>query len=154
MFRPGQIWNDTSGQPIQAHGGGFLYHDDRYYWFGQVMDKPTVSTSFLNRVDVTGIACYSSVDLYHWKHEGMALRAVEDDPDHDLHVSKVVERPKVIFNQRTGQFVMWLHIDHADYTYARVGVAVSDSIAGPYTYGGSFKPCGMDSRDMTIYHDV
>jgi Glycosyl hydrolases family 43 len=153
MFKPGKIWNDTSGRPIQAHAGGFLYDKGRYYWFGQVMDKPTVSTNFLNRVDVTGISCYSSVDLYHWKNEGLALPAIDDDPDHDLHPSKVVERPKVIFNERTGQYVMWMHIDHADYTFARVGVAVSNTVTGPYTYLGSLNPCGKESRDLTIFQD-
>ncbi len=152
MFRPGSTWNDTAGQPIQAHGGGFLYHNERYYWFGQVMDKPTLSTNFLNRVDVTGIGCYSSADLYHWKNEGLVLPAT-DDPDHDLHTTKVVERPKVIFNERTKRYVMWMHIDHADYSYGRVGVAVSDTVTGPFRYLGSFNPCGKDSRDLSVYQD-
>jgi hypothetical protein len=143
MFKPGSVWKDTAGKPIQAHGAGLLHHNGRYYWFGQYMDAPTIATSFLNRCDVVGISCYSSDDLYHWHDEGLVLHAVPGSPPHDLHPSNVVERPKVIFNEKTGMFVMWLHIDHSDYTFARVGVAVSDKATGPYTYFGSFNPCAQ-----------
>ena len=47
--------------------------------------------------------------------EGLVLTAVTNDPNHDLHPSKVVERPKVIYNRTTQQFVMWLHVDSANY---------------------------------------
>ena len=40
-----------------------------------------------------------------------------------IHPSKIIERPKVIYNEKTKQFVMWLHIDNEDYAYARAGVA-------------------------------
>ena len=32
-FIPGQVWNDTDGNPINAHGGGLLYHNGIYYWY-------------------------------------------------------------------------------------------------------------------------
>ena len=35
------------------------------------------------------------------------------DVSSDLHPSKVVERPKVIYNDATGKFVMWMHIDRS-----------------------------------------
>ena len=35
MFRPGEIWTDTAGVPINAHGGGVLLHEGIYYWFGE-----------------------------------------------------------------------------------------------------------------------
>lgn len=31
----GEIWNDTDGNPINAHGGGILYHEGTYYWYGE-----------------------------------------------------------------------------------------------------------------------
>src|SRR5882724_2706547 len=34
-FHPGQAWNDTDGKPINAHGGGVLFHDGVYYWYGE-----------------------------------------------------------------------------------------------------------------------
>lgn len=32
---PGEVWNDTDGNPINAHGGGILYHEGTYYWYGE-----------------------------------------------------------------------------------------------------------------------
>lgn len=157
MFRPGQVWNDTAGRPIQAHGGGVLYDNRTYYWFGENKDAPNVigaEGALLARVDVRGVSCYSSTDLMHWKDEGVVLLAVPDDPAHDLHPSRVAERPKVLYNARTRQYVLWLHVDSADYTYARTGRAVSDTPTGPYRYVGSIAPANADSRDMTVFQDA
>ena len=35
VFRPGEVWNDTAGKPINAHGGGILFHEGTYYWYGE-----------------------------------------------------------------------------------------------------------------------
>lgn len=43
----------------------------------------------------------------------------------DLAPSKVVERPRVLYNEATRAFVMWVHVDEADYELARMGVATS-----------------------------
>ena len=40
-FKPGEIWTDTSGAPINAHGGGILYHDKVYYWYGEIKTGKT-----------------------------------------------------------------------------------------------------------------
>jgi len=153
LFRPGAPWHDTEGRPIQAHGGGLLHDRGTYYWFGEDKDGPT-GDGPLRRVDVIGVACYSSTDLHRWTNRGLALPAVRDDPGHDLHPSKVAERPKVIYNARTRTYVMWLHVDRPDYAYARAGVAVSPTPAGPYRYLGSVRPCETDSRDLTLFQDA
>ena len=103
------------------------------------------------RTDVTGVGCYSSKDLLNWKFEGIVLSAVKDDPNHDLHPSKVLERPKVVYNKKTGKFVMWAHVESADYSKACAGVAVSDSPVGPFVYQGSFRPNNAMSRDQTVF---
>ena len=105
------------------------------------------------RTDVTGVGCYSSKDLLNWKFEGIVLPAVKDDPNHDLHPSKVLERPKVVYNKKTGKFVMWAHVESADYSKACAGVAVSDSPVGPFVYQGSFRPNNAMSRDQTVFVD-
>jgi beta-galactosidase len=152
MFRPGEVWNDTDGNPIQAHGGGVLFVDGTYYWYGENKSAPTQQAQYA-RTEVIGVSCYSSRDLVNWKYEGIVLGAVDDDSEHDLHTSKIVERPKVIFNEQTGKYVMWMHIDSADYSYARAGVAVSDSPTGTFRYMGSIRPCGFESRDITLFKD-
>lgn len=157
-FKPGDVWLDTAGHAINAHGGGMLFHRGTYYWYGE--DKqgrtwlPPSNKSWDGyRVDVTGIRCYSSQDLFHWKDEGLVLKAVPDDPDHDLHPSKVCERPKVVYNPRTAKFVMWVHVDSEDYQSARAGVATADRPTGPFLYHGSVRPEGQDSRDQTLFQD-
>jgi hypothetical protein len=47
-----------------------------------------------------------------------------------------MERPKVVYNAKTGKFVLWFHLELKDQGYkaARFGVAVSDHVTGPYTF--------------------
>lgn len=153
----GEFWLDTSGNPINAHGGGILYHDGKYYWYGEYKTGKTVLPDWATwecyRTDVTGISCYSSPNMVDWTFEGIVLPAVPADPSHDLHPSKVLERPKVIYNAKTGKFVMWAHVDSAEYGKAAAGVAVSDSPTGPFTYLGSFRPNDAMSRDQTLFVD-
>lgn len=89
----------------------------------------------------------------NWKYEGVALAPNTSDSAHDLHVTKVIERPKVVYNEKTKKFVMWMHIDSEDYAYARAGVAGSENPAGPFQYIRSVRPNGNMSRDMTVYKD-
>lgn len=150
---PGNQWKDTDGIPIQAHGGGMLYYQDTYYWYGENKDAETEIGKDLNRHNVVGVSCYSSKDLLNWDNRGIVLPAEQLDTEHDLHISKVVERPKVIYNKDTKKFVMFIHIDQKDYNYAKIGIAVGDSPTGVFNYIGSFKPNNADSRDMTIFQD-
>ena len=154
---PGEVWLDTSGNPINAHGGGILYHNGLYYWYGEYKKGETILPEWATwecyRTDVTGVSCYSSADMVNWKFEGVVLSAVKDDISHDLHPSKVLERPKVIYNNKTQKFVMWAHVESADYSKACAGVAISDSPTGPFTYLGSFRPNDAMSRDQTLFVD-
>ena len=157
IFEQGGKWKDTNGNFINAHGAGVLYHNGVYYMFGEIKKGKTWLVPNQNwedyRVDAGGISCYSSKDLVSWKYEGVALRTNSADSTSELHISKVVERPKVIYNKKTHQFVMWMHIDANDYSYSRAGVAVSNKPSGPYRYLGSVKPNGQMSRDMTLFKD-
>lgn len=146
-------WKDTEGKFIQAHGAGVMFHEGLYYMYGQNMDGPTKPGGCGARVDVIGVACYSSPDLVRWKNLGLVLKAQPETTSHDLHPSHILERPKVVFNQKTGKFVMWMHIDSWDYSAARAGVAVSDSPTGPFHYLASMRPNGLESRDMTLFKD-
>jgi len=157
-FAPGEVWLDTSGKPINAHGGGLLFHDGVYYWYGEFKEgrtwAPRANRSWGGtRVVAMGVSCYSSTNLYDWKFAGLALPAVTNDRTHDLHTTKVIERPKVIYNSTTKKFVMWMHIDSENYAAAKSGVAVSDSPTGPFTYLGSFRPnAGIWPENVTDAH--
>jgi len=148
-FHPGEIWPDDHGVHINAHGGGILYQDGTYYWFGE--DK---SEGNGGNVAKKGIHGYSSKDLYNWKDEGIAL-ATSPDPVSDITPGCIMERPKVLYNAATKKYVMWFHLElkGRGYKAARCGVATSDTVTGPYTYVNSFRPDGEMSRDMTLFQD-
>lgn len=134
-FRPGGIWPDDKGVHINAHGGGILFHEGTYYWFGE----HKIEGGAGNFAQV-GVGVYSSKDLYQWKNEGIALK-VSEDPASPITKGCIIERPKVLFNAKTGKFVMWFHHELAGKGYgaALSGVAVADTVTGPYTYLESFR---------------
>lgn len=134
-FRPGQLWLDNKGVHINAHGGGVLFHDDVYYWFGEHKIAGEAGN-----VAHVGVHVYSSRDLYNWRDEGIALQ-VSQDTNSDIARGCILERPKVIFNARTEKFVMWFHLEPkgADYSTALSGVAVADKVTGPYQFLRAFR---------------
>ncbi len=148
-FRPGQLWPDTDGTPINAHGGGFLYSKGTYFWYGEF--KTAGEGGYLANV---GISVYSSRDLYHWKNEGIALK-VSEDVNSPIVKGSIIERPKVLFNALTRNYVMWFHLElkGQGYNAALAGVATSRSPLGPFTFVRSFRPDGEMSRDMTLFAD-
>ena len=105
-FRPGEIWTDNNGAHINAHGGGILYDKGTYYWYGE----HKVEGDAGNYAQV-GVHCYSSKDLYNWKDEGIALKVVEGDHSHPIAKGCILERPKVVYNKKTGKYVMWFHLE-------------------------------------------
>lgn len=195
-FNPGVKWNDTEGNLIQAHGGqvqrlwvpndttGKL--EEKWWWVGE--DK---SLGYRG-----GICAYSSNDLYNWKFEGVVMRNVtsreqleEDEYFTNLYAgyskdqldnvyrcindsTSVIERPKMIYNEKTKQYVMWFHADGptetstANYAAAAAGVAISDSPSGPFKFVDRYRlntcPPGQEdmfpqskgmARDMNLFVD-
>lgn len=156
-FVPKEVWTDTDGNMINAHGGGVLYHKGTYYWYGEYKVGKTRLPKGVNweafRTEAGGVSCYSSRDLLNWKFEGVVLPSRPDEKGSDLHPSQVLERPKVIYNEKTKKFVMWLHVDSPNYAKASAGVAVCDSPTGQFEYLGSFRPNDSMSRDQTLFVD-
>ena len=136
-FRPGELWADTDGVHINAHGGGILFHEGTYYWFGEHKTEGRNG----NRAMV-GVSCYSSKDLTNWKREGVALEVAAEGSGSDIEKGSIIERPKVIYNAKTGKFVMWFHLElkSQGYNAARTAVATSDSPTGPFVFHKSLRP--------------
>ena len=126
------LWGITTPN---AHGGGFLKYGDTYYWYGEFKGGRT-------SVAHTGVSCYSSKDLKSWRFEGIAL-PVDANPESKIATGCIIERPKVIYNPTTRQFVMWFHLElkGKGYAAARAGVAVSTSPTGPFRYLYSTRIC-------------
>ncbi len=137
VIRPGELWPDSEGVHINAHGGGILFYEGVYYWFGEHKTAGRMG----NRAMV-GVGCYSSTDLVNWKNEGVVLTVDAEGSGSDIEKGSVIERPKVIFNEKTGKFVMWFHLElkSQGYDAARTALAVSDSPTGPYVFEKSLRP--------------
>jgi len=148
-IRPGEIWRDTSGYAINAHGGGVMFHAGRYWWYGE----HKVYGDAGNFAHV-GVHCYSSENLVEWKDEGIALKASEN-PVHLIGDGCIIERPKVLFCAATGKFVMYFHLENHERSLrlASAGIAVSDKPEGPFAFLRAERPLGDDCRDMTLFLD-
>ncbi|KAI1455160.1 carbohydrate-binding module family 35 protein [Annulohypoxylon moriforme] len=138
---PGGTWTTSNGEHLQAHGAGVIKVGDRYYLIGE--DK-TNGSAFQH------VNCYSSADLVQWTYEGALLSRTSSG---DLGPNRVVERPKVLYNESTKKYVLYMHIDSSSYGEAKVGVATGDEVCGQYTYVGSFQPLSHQSRDMGLFQD-
>jgi hypothetical protein len=159
----GEVWKDTNGVPIQAHGGQvqWLEKEGKWYWYGEDKTKGYRSN---------GISAYSSKDLYNWTFEGYVMRIISnrEQLDNDPYFSElykdyskkekdnvylcfndsnaVIERPKMIYNKKTGKYVLWFHADgptiespNSNYAAAAAGVAISDSPNGPFKFLGRYR---------------
>ena len=134
-------FTDTTGSVVHAHGGGVLKVGSFYYWFGENRNP---DNSF------RAVSVYRSTDLRTWEFRNNVLT----QSSHAELASANIERPKVVFNSTTGQYVMWMHKETAtDYAQARAAVATSSTVDGAYTYRGSFRPLGHMSRDITLFRD-
>ena len=196
VFLPGAQWYDTDGSLIQAHGGQIQRMPvpdesgevtEKYVWVGENKWSGHLGNS---------VAVYTSDDLLHWAYGGDALRAVPsrealdgdpyftelyagrsaeelDDVYAVLGADKVIERPKMLYNDSTGKYVIWFHsdgfTDKTDYNMYDVGmsgVAIGDSPFGPFRLIGRYRlnecPAGQidcyptskgEARDMNLFKD-
>ncbi|HMR49289.1 MAG TPA: family 43 glycosylhydrolase [Arachnia sp.] len=101
------------------------------------------------------------------------VKNTEDDGT-TLRTNAIFERPKVLYNDATDQWVMWWHSDGStspggsNYARSLAGVAVSDSPTGPFQLIGAYRlynettyktACNQNgavaggARDMTVFKD-
>ncbi len=137
FFEPGKLWYDTEGHPINAHAGSLQKFDDgNYYWYGQIM-----ITGKRGSDAWVGVSCYKSRDLYNWDYIGVVLQ-VEDHPSSLITRGCKIERPKVIYNKKYKQYIMYWHhdINGQGHKNALVGIAKSDKPEGPFKVVKIFRP--------------
>lgn len=121
----GGVWRDTDGNHINCHGGGILKAPDGiYYWYGE---------NRMYKAPQEGVACYSSTDLKNWTDRGIVM-PVSDEEGAIVERGSTIERPKVVYNPKTGKYVMWFHheLKGKGYAAAQAGVAVADNPLGPF----------------------
>lgn len=145
-FRPGQVWLDTEGKRIQAHGGSVMYIGGIYYWYGENKEK----TDGENGIWHWGVRCYASRDLYNWEDKGIIIPPEPDNPESSLHPSACMDRPHIIYNKKTGKYVCWLKIMKKNQEQTET-VLTADHILGPYTkVRENLHPLGMSAGDFDL----
>lgn len=143
-IRPGQVWLDTEGKRIQAHGGSIIAVNDTFYWYGENKEKTTGQ----DRIWHMGVRCYSSKDFYNWKDEGVIIPPEEEDETSPLHPTNMMDRPHIVYNERTKKYVAWLKIMGEPSCFA---VLWADNILGPYEMVNSrVNPAGLEVGDFDI----
>ena len=145
-IRPGEIWLDTDGKPIQAHGFQVMEKDGVYYWYGENKEK-TVRGS---HVWTWGIRCYKSKDLYNWEDCGLIIKPDTTDYLSPLHYTQSLDRPHIIYCEKTGKYVCWIKSMDEDGYFV---ILQADDILGPYQYVRSIKPEGYGVGDFDLYAD-
>lgn len=129
-------WLDTGGSPINAHAGGVLFSNGMYYWYGEYR-SPKPKKDNIHWDSNQKVTMYKSDDLKKWKFVKIVLDVSGNPKDYDL------ERPKIIYNKKNKQYVMWFHLEeHRKYKEGYAGVAVSNEITGPYKVIKILRPNG------------
>jgi len=145
-FYPGKVWLDTNGNRIHAHGGSVMYIDGTYYWYGENKEK----TDGKNGIWHWGVRCYASKDLYNWEDKGLIIPPEPENPDSSLHPSACMDRPHILYNEKTKKYVCWLKIMQRDGSQTET-VLTADNILGPYTkVREGLRPLGMSAGDFDL----
>jgi len=145
-IRPGQVWLDTNGKRIQAHGGSIITVGDTFYWYGENKEKTVSRTGIWHY----GVRMYKSKDLYNWEDLGLVLPPVLDDKESPLHPEQYMDRPHILYCKKTSKFVLWMKIMGKKDDMQFQTVATADAITGPYKIVKILKPLGMSCGDFDL----
>lgn len=145
-IKPGRVWLDTNGNPIQAHGFQLFEKDGLYYWYGENKEYTTLGRN----VWTYGIRCYRSRDFYNWEDCGLIIKPDTVNPLSPLHYSQTLDRPHIIYNEKTGKYVCWIKSMDTDGYFV---ILQADDLLGPYEYVRSLKPRGYGVGDFDMYVD-
>ena len=146
---------DTSGNKFNCHGLGIMYYNGVYYAYGESKTGETITGSGNAFIPTTGVNCYSSTNLINWKFENKVLKPDESNSESIIHTSKVIERPKVVYNKKNNNFVMFFHADTSRYDFAKIGIAICNTPTGDFELIGAYRPVDENStcRDLTVFVD-
>lgn len=147
---PGKTWLDTDGNRIHAHGGSIFHEDGIYTWYGENKERTIPGSGNWH----WGVRAYQSTDLVNWEDKGLIIQPVTDDPDHPLHPAKGMDRPHIIYNEKTGKYVCWIKVMHEDAGEQTSVVLTANSLLGPYeVVHKALRPLGVDAGDFDLVVD-
>ena len=150
-IRPGKIWLDTSGKPIQAHGFSVFWNEKEklWYWYGENKEK----TDGKGNIWHWGVRLYTGRDLMNWDDRGLIIPPQPKDLTSPLHPTYCMDRPHILYCQKTGLYVAWLKIMAGEVSQF-MSVLTSPHFEGPYTFVHRIiKPLDMDTGDFCLHAD-
>lgn len=145
-IKPGRVWLDTNGKPIQAHGFQVTEIEGTYYWYGENKEHTVIGSN----IWTYGIRCYKSKDFYNWEDCGLIIPPDTVNHLSPLHYSQTLDRPHIIYNKTTKKYVCWIKSMDTDGYFV---ILQADDIMGPYEYVRSLKPHGFGVGDFDMYVD-
>ena len=121
---------DQTEKDIDGYHG---MHPDTFMWYGEHDHFPGPG-----QVAGAVMAC-STQDFVTWTYKGAMihysnLTDMVNGPTGSLHV----EKPKVLYNNSTEKYVMWMIVDNGLRELGMAGVAVSDYPDGPFEFARSW----------------
>lgn len=193
----GQVQKIKWEEGYDFDGDGQIQADEKEFWYWIGEDKTN------DYRPCPGVRAYISQDLYNWVDCGDVLKTVPDwetfttdsyftslygdlpeaqkkavygdlwTDNNSNNSGCVLERPKMLYNDKNQEYVIWFHADGqtpdstgGNYAKAKAGVATSKSPFGPFKLQGSYllnydediTDRGFDSegghvRDMNLFKD-
>lgn len=137
--RNGILWLTDKGDTVQAHAPGFLRQGDVWYMVGE--DR--------GREYLPDVNLYRSTDLQNWQFVKKIIENGVTSPD--LGTERMIERAKLMYNEKTRRYVVWCHWEASDYSASEAACFSSDKIDGDYKLEWSGRPLGIKSRDCNIF---
>lgn len=107
---------DVRGEVIDCHDGCVRFFGGRFYWYGTRYGETDGFT------EANEYVVYSSVDLVNWEGHGALIRGA---------ARGVYYRPYVVWNARTGLYVLWYNW-YPKLWDGQFGCAVSEDPRGPF----------------------
>ena len=145
-IKPGQVWLDTNGKRIHAHGGSVIQIDGTYYFYGENKEY----TDGKNGIWTYGVRAYASRDFYNWEDKGLIIKPDLVNENSSLHPTSQMDRPHIIYNEKTKKYVCWMKIMHPDGSQTET-VMIADTFLGPYEMiCEGLKPLGMSAGDFDL----
>ena len=163
--RPDPEVTQTAQQDTQGFGS-----TGRYYWYVEHTSDVYDEESY------GGIMACSTADMRTWRHEGVMVnfnelkytggvprvRVEQTEVGVDIDLMEIVdsgrwdgeqlfgERPKVLWNNATEMYVMWMEVHDANKSIGVAVVATAESPSGPFEAMDGFLPDGNETEDQTV----
>jgi hypothetical protein len=160
----GKQWLDTNGVPIEGHGGQVVKFGNKWWWYGEDRTSgynnqngvAAYSSTDLYNWTFEGFALRTintraeldNVPYFQTLYSDYTTAQKDALWNNGLHRAastsagaSVFERPKVLYNAKNNNYVMWVHNDgptpsapSSAYASSSIAVATSDNPQGPFKF--------------------